>query len=307
MSNLKKVISVSLGSSKRDHAVEVNLLGEKFFIKRMGTDGDIKKAIKIIEQYDGKIDAFGMGGIDLYIVAGKKRYELREAKKLKNAAKITPIVDGSGLKNSLEKKVVEYLEENMHINLHDKNVLLVCGVDRFGMAKALEKYGGKVTYGDLIFGLGLPIPLKSLKKLERAARLIAPIVSQLPFEVLYPIGNKQEVILNKFNQYYQAADIIAGDFLYIKRYLPPYLPGKMIITNTVTEEDLTLLKERGVSTLITTTPELEGRSFGTNVMEATLIALTGAQKELTPQRYQSLLDKVGFMPRVVNFKDAYLA
>lgn len=34
---MKQVVSVSLGSSKRDHKVEAEFLGEKFVIERIGT------------------------------------------------------------------------------------------------------------------------------------------------------------------------------------------------------------------------------------------------------------------------------
>lgn len=304
---MKRVVSVSLGSKKRDHKVETTILGENFLIERIGTDGDMNKAIALIKELDGKINAFGMGGIDLFIVAGNKRYMLRDAKRLKEAAQITPMVDGSGLKNTLERKVIEYLSENLHMDFCNKKVLLVCGVDRFGMAEALERVGAKVTYGDLIFGLGIPFPLKTLKTLEKAAKVIAPIASQLPFEMLYPTGKKQEDSIEKFGQYYQEADIIAGDFLFIRRYLPKTLEGKVILTNTVTREDIEMLSDKGVSKLITTTPELNGRSFGTNVMEAVLVALSGGGKELTADDYQKLLDKIGFVPRILNLRKANLA
>jgi len=39
------------------------------------------------------------------------------------------------------------------------------------------------------------------------------------------------------------------------------------LTNTTTSENVEELKKRGVSLLITTTPVIEGRSFGTNVLE----------------------------------------
>ncbi|MGI6225738.1 MAG: quinate 5-dehydrogenase [Peptococcales bacterium] len=304
---MKRVVSVSLGSQKRNHKVEVNILGENFSIERIGTDGNIDLAIQKIRELDGKIDAFGMGGIDLYIVAGEKRYVLRDAKRIKEAARLSPMVDGSGLKNTLERRVIEYLQESKKLDFRGKHVLLVCGVDRFGMAEALESCGAQVTYGDLIFGLGIPFPLKSLKTLARAAHVIAPIASQLPFEMIYPTGAKQESSVDKFSEYYQAADIIAGDFLFIKRYLPKTLINKVIITNTVTPEDIELLKERGIASLITTTPELDGRSFGTNVMEAVLVALAGGGKELKAEEYQLLLDKVGFVPRILEFPDANLA
>jgi len=304
---LKRVVSVSLGSQKRNHKVETTILGERFSIERIGTDGDMDKAIAYIKELDGKIDAFGMGGIDLYIVAGDKRYMLRDAKRLKEAARITPMVDGSGLKNTLERKVIEYLQENLYINFPEKKVLLVCGVDRFGMAEALEEAGAGVTYGDLIFGLGLPFPLRSLKTLARAARVIAPVVSQLPFEMIYPTGLKQESTVEKFGEYYQEADIIAGDFLFIKRHMPSRLDNKIIITNTVTQEDIEILKNKGAAQLITTTPELNGRSFGTNVMEAVLVASAGGGRELSGIDYQLLLDKAGFVPRILDLRKAILA
>jgi hypothetical protein len=282
-------------------------MGQLFLIERIGTDGDIDKAVDIIKKLDGKVDAFGMGGIDLYIVAGGKRYMLREAKRLKEAALLTPIVDGSGLKNTLERRVIEYLQGSKLIDFKGKRVLMVCGVDRFGMAETLEAYGAIVTYGDLIFGLGLPFPIHSLKALAGVARILAPIASQLPLEMIYPTGEKQETSKEKFVEYYQKADIIAGDFLFIKRYLPKNLFNKTIITNTVTKEDVALLKGRGISQLITTTPELNGRSFGTNVMEAVLVALVDGKQELLTQEYQNLLDKVGFVPRILDFSKENLA
>ena len=51
---MKQIISVSIGSSKRNHEVQIDLMGEEFLIKRIGTDGDIDKAIEIIKDLDGK-------------------------------------------------------------------------------------------------------------------------------------------------------------------------------------------------------------------------------------------------------------
>ncbi|SMB84610.1 hypothetical protein SAMN00017405_2374 [Desulfonispora thiosulfatigenes DSM 11270] len=304
---MKRVVSVSLGSSSRNHQVETEILGQKFLIKRIGTDGNLELAIAKIQELDGKVDAFGMGGIDLHLFAGEKKYMLRDAKKLKDAAKQTPIVDGSGLKNTLERKTIEYLDNQLHINLSNKKVLLVCGVDRFGMAKSLEQFGAKVIYGDLIFGLGLPIPIKSLKNLESLAKIVIPLISQLPFEYLYPTGKQQERIINKFGEYYQDADIIAGDFLFIKKHLPLRLQDKIIVTNTVTINDIELLKLRGVSKLITTTPDFQGRSFGTNVLEAIFVALKETNHELSTEEYFKILNRVELNPRVIEFAKEKLA
>jgi len=298
---VKKVISISLGSSKRNHRVETTILGEDFIIERQGTDGDMARAIELIKQYDGKVDAFGLGGADLYVFAGSKRYVIRDAKKMAMAARETPIVDGSGLKNTLERRVINYLNNSAGISFKDKKTLLVSGADRFGMAQAINEAGGQMVFGDLIFTLGIPLRLHSLKALERTVRILAPVVCLLPFKYLYPTGVKQEQTSAKesYAQYYDEADIIAGDFHYIKKHLPERVENKIVITNTVTASDITDLSRRGVKLLVTTTPELNGRSFGTNVMEAALMALSKkGQKKITPHEYDELLTQIGFKPRI---------
>jgi len=81
--------------------------------------------------------------------------------------------------------------------------------------------------------------------------------------------------------------------------MPPEIPGKIILTNTVTSDDVKMLKDRGAKMLITTTPKLEGRSFGTNVMEGVLVSLSDKPyKTLTAADYEELLDKIGFLPRI---------
>jgi hypothetical protein len=294
----KHVVSLSLGSSARNHRADVEWLGQQVTVERIGTDGDLKKVIEEIRRLDGQVDAFGMGGIDRYIFVGGKRYAFRDAEVIARAAVRTPILDGSGLKNSLERQVVVELADDPRVELRGKNVLLVSAVDRFGMASALVEIGCSVTFGDLMFGLGVPVPIRSLGGLNRMARVIAPMITQLPFRYLYPTGEKQREIQAKFEEHYQAADVIAGDFLFIRRHLPERLEGKIILTNTVTAEDVELLRGRGVKTLVTTTPNVEGRSFGTNVMEALIVALVDGKGELAAEEYLRVMKQIGFQHRI---------
>ena len=84
---MKHVVSVSLGASSRDHRAEVELLGEQFTIERIGTDGKLDLALAKIEEIDGTVDAIGLGGIDVYLYAGSKRFALRDGLRLLAAAK----------------------------------------------------------------------------------------------------------------------------------------------------------------------------------------------------------------------------
>ncbi|MBV9737705.1 MAG: quinate 5-dehydrogenase, partial [Candidatus Eremiobacteraeota bacterium] len=145
---MKKVVSVSLGSSSRDHRAEVELLGEQFDISRIGTDGKLEVAVQKLHELDGKVDAIGLGGIDVYLYAGTKRYALRDGLRLLQSVKKTPVVDGSGLKNTLEREAVTFLQEDLHVDLRGRKVLMVSALDRFGMAQALVDAGADVLFGD---------------------------------------------------------------------------------------------------------------------------------------------------------------
>ncbi|MFW5996170.1 MAG: quinate 5-dehydrogenase [Halanaerobiaceae bacterium] len=301
---MKKVLSISLGSSTRDHKVETEIMGENFLIERRGVDGDKKKARKLFSRLDGKYDAFGLGGIDLHIFAAGRKYTFTDARKLIKEVKSTPVVDGSGLKNTLERKVINYLEENCDLDIAEKTVLMVSAVDRFGMAETFSALGADLILGDIVFGLGLPFPIKRVKTLEKLAVVLAPIITKLPFELIYPTGLKQEQESKKrFTYLYEKADIIAGDFHYIRKYIPDRLDDKVIITNTITSGNLEEFRNRGVKMLVTTTPELNGRSFGTNVMEAVFVSLLNKPlASIVNHDYFKLLEEINFRPRVLDFK-----
>ncbi|MHB8704677.1 MAG: quinate 5-dehydrogenase [Candidatus Tyrphobacter sp.] len=299
---MKTVVSVSLGSSKRDHHARVTLLGEEFDITRSGVDGKLDAAIAKVRELDGKVDAIGLGGIDVYLYAGTKRYALRDGLRLLDAAKITPVVDGSGLKNTLEREAVRFMREELGIELRGTKVLMVSALDRFGMAQALVDAGADVLFGDFIFALDLDKPVRDLTTFEEMAEKYLPDACKLPFQFFYPTGKKQDQPPEpKYPQYYEEADIIAGDFHFMRRFMPPRLDGKIVLTNTVTDADVEDLKKRGVSMLVTTTPDFGGRSFGTNVVEAALVALLGKKwGEIRAQEYERVLHELSLKPRVID-------
>ena len=299
---MKQVTSVSIGSSKRDHVVEMELMGQRFRIAREGYDGDIDAAANRFRELDGKVDALGMGGIDIYLRADGRRYNFRESKKLVACVKETPILDGSGLKGPIEGSTVKFMQEELGLELKGKKVLIPSTVDRWGMAEAFHDAGCEVLAGDLVYAIGISKWIRSWSALRRLIRIAAPIIMMLPFAWLYPTGSSQEEETASkpfIEKAYAWADIIAGDWLYIRKYMPQDMSGKWIVTNTTTSEDVELCRSRDAELLVTSMPRLEGRSFGTNVIEAVLVALEGADKELSPERYAELLHEVGFKPDVI--------
>jgi len=293
---MKRAVSISLGSVKRDKKVTITLLGEEISIERIGTDGDVEKATQMYNELDGKVDAFGVGGIDLGVTFAGRHYPLYDALKLVAGVKQTPVVDGSGLKLTLERQLAQFIEQEIGDEVQPKHVLITTGVDRYGSALSFIEAGYETIFGDLGFGLGVPIPIRSLRALHIVGRLLMPIVGRMPLSFLYPTGEKQEKIDPKFGAWYAWATVICGDCLYIKQHMPDRLDGKVIVTNTTTPADVEAFRQRGVRYLVTSTPRLEGRSFGTNMMEAALVAIADKGRTLTTDELEEMLIQLDFKP-----------
>lgn len=297
---MKHAVSISIGSSKRNKAVEVNLLGETVRIERIGTDGDMEAAALKYQELDGKVDAFGVGGADLGAIVDGKFFPFHSVQKLVRYIKKTPVVDGGGLKNTLENKAPGFLDKKIgdYINQRGRKVMVTVGVDRWGLSKSFVEAGYETVFCDLMFALDVPIPVHTIRGLRTLAAILIPIVTRFPFEWLYPTGEKQNEHKPKFNKWYEWATVIAGDCLYIKRHMPFNMQGKVVVTNTTTPEDVEFFRKCGVKYLITTTPVMDGRSFGTNMMEAALVALSGKGRPLTFEELDQMLDKLGFEPQL---------
>lgn len=303
-----------MGSSQRDKSVKAEFLGVPFAIERRGTDGDIRAAGDLIASLDGQVDAIGLGGIDLYLMAGERRYVVRDALRLARRATRTPVVDGSGLKNTLERETIRRLWADGQLVAADGTTrpprfLVVSAADRFGMAEAVAETSCELVFGDLIFALKIPLPINRLSTIRLLTQTLLPVFCRLPFKWIYPTGEQQQREGGLGRPWLQWADIIAGDYHFIGRNLPPAtalsplpLQGKTVITNTTTESDVAKLQRLGLSRLVTTTPRLGGRSFGTNVMEGVLVTLSGKlPEELAPTDYLELLTRLDWAPQVDHF------
>ncbi len=294
---MKRAVSISIGSSTRDKTVEIELMGETIRLERIGTDGDMEKAAKLYRELDGQVDAFGVGGAVLGLMLEDRWYTLNSVQSLIRYIHHTPVVDGTGLKMTLERKTAAVVDEQLGNVLVNRNALLISGVDRYGLSRSFMDAGYHCVIGDLMFTIGLPIPIRSDRALKRVANALIPIVGRLPFEWMYPTGEKQETRTPKFTKYFAQAGVIVGDCHYITHYMPDDMQGKIIVTNTTTPADRELLRSCGVRHLVTTTPVYDGRSFGTNMMEAAIIAALGRKE---PVDYADSVEYMALMEKMVD-------
>lgn len=294
----RRVVSVSLGSSRRNHCSVIRLLGVTLRLERIGTDGDLDRAAALCRQLDGEVDALGIGGTNLALNVNERSYPLAAAGRIVAGVRRTPYVDGSALKATLEPRVAGFIESRLAGELHPKRVLFASGVDRWGLSSGFVEAGYEYVYGDLMFGLGLPIPIRRTGTFTLLARCLLPGVRRVPLHVVYPLGEAQEFERPRFLRWYRWATVLSGDCHYLKRHAPSELSGKVVVTNTTTEDDLRFFRRRGVRYVVTSTPRIDGRSYGTNLMEAALVAAAGAGRRLRVEEVRQLIQDLKWTPQL---------
>ena len=301
---MKKILSISVGSSSRDHTTRHVFLGQECELSRKGTDGDFEKAVQRYADMDGKVDAFGVGGLEFFLRVGNRRYYFRDVSRIRKVIKISKVGDGNGVKGLLERRAFQalekYLNEKEGKTLKGMPALLTTAVDRYGMGEAMVDAGLDLTIGDFMFTLGLPFPVKKLSTVRLIAAVLLPAITNMPFSWFYALGAEQDKPpQQKWDKYYQRATVLGGDFIQIRQYMPDDLTGKIVVTNTTTAKNVDELRQRNLHILVTVTPRLEGRSFGTNVMEATLLALMDKpQSEVTETDFLDLIERIPLEPNI---------
>ena len=87
----------------------------------------------------------------------------------------------------------------------------MCSKDRFRSVQA-RKLAALTTF--------LPPP-RSVRQLEVYAATTLPFLSLLPYRYLHPVGLGREGHSDRAEALFGWADVIAGDFAYIRRFAPP--------------------------------------------------------------------------------------
>ncbi len=282
---MKRVMSVSLGDPARDYVIETEICGERVRLERHGTGGDLGAARRIIEENDGCVDAFGLGGVNLEYILGARRYPLREGRALRRCARVSPVADGARVKAFVEPMIVDRLQQS-GVEFRGRKAVISSALDRWHLAVALEAAGCRVGIGDAALALGLPVLFSGTRQFESIARLTMPFLRHVPLDLLYPRrisfhgGDGRRPTIQGL---LARADILVGDSYLLWKGMPRDLEGKVIVLSTATRREIDEANARGASIVASLSPDIEGRSCGANAIEAVISAFKGQPPESIPR------------------------
>ena len=101
---MKEIVVIHLNREDQDSSI--HLLNSELLIHRRGCGGEIEKARALIQEYDGKVDALALENLPAELQLGTIHRPHESGSALKLAAQSTPLVDGSGIRDGLERWAV---------------------------------------------------------------------------------------------------------------------------------------------------------------------------------------------------------
>jgi predicted amino acid dehydrogenase len=297
---MKKVVSVTMGSSKKDFSFETDFLGQRFKVQRLGADKDSKKAWELLRRQQANADAIGLGEVADHCHVGTTTIVNRETQKLLKVVTRVPVTTGAKLRRLLQVRAVRHVQKELGSYFNNNLVLFLSGMRNYEIAVALSDYTQNLSFADPVFQAGSPVLLGSLAQLELYAKGNEMVSGQKPWRMLEKslASLKNMRVANAVGK----AHVIVGNYDEIRAVGSlANLHGKTLITSAVDDEQLTFYKQCKVNLVIDVSPKLFDRVVGISTLEAMILAkLERSADELADEEFEEIIDELDLKPRLLH-------
>ncbi len=297
---MKKVVTVTLGSSKQDFEFKTEFLGQSFSVRRLGADQDTGKAWELMRRHQATADAVGLGEISDHYNVGLRTVTNKETKRLTNVVTRVPVTTGATLRRLLQVRAVRYVQKELGNYFNNNLVLFLSGMRNYDMAVAMSDYSKNLSFADPVFQTGSPMLLGSIEQLELYAKGSDFVLNSKPGQIL-------ESALSTFKNKRVAgavakSHVIVGTFAEIKAVTEAgNLEGKTLITSAVDDERMAFFKEHKVNLVVDVSPKLFEKVVGINTIEAMILAaLEKSPLEVSDDDFEEILNELNITPRLLH-------
>lgn len=296
---MKQVVGVSLGSSKQDFEFTTRFMGQRMTVRRVGTQGSLARAGKVLRQWDSRADVLALGLPAEHQALGGARAAATGLDKLRAQVRHAPLTTGDRLGEIFEEWSLRHAQHALGHYFDNALVVFHSGLAHYKLAATMAEYTENLQFADPLWQLGVPKLLTSLDALGLYAsgahhvadwappRLLpAPLLSQWSRHVLRKAIQKATVLV---------APVHELDTMGLEE-----LAGKTVITATVNDARLAQLREKGVHMVIDGAPHLEGQAIGAALLDAMILAATGKPPgELLEDDYLQIISELEMQPRIL--------
>ena len=297
---MKHVVTVTLGSSKKDFEFKTKFLGQDFTVQRLGADQDTGKAWDLMRRHQATADAIGLGEVVDHCHVGLRTVINKETQRLLNVVTRVPVTTGATLRRLLQVRAVRYVQKELGHYFNNNLVLFLSGMRNYDMAVAMSDYTPNLSFADALYQTGTPAMLSSLEQLEVYAKGSEWMLSGKR-------GAMLESALTQFKNKRMASvveksHVIVGTFAEIKAVAnASNLEGKTLITAAIDDERMAFFTACKVNLVIDVSPKLFEKVVGINTLEAMILAvLERPMEEISDDDFNEILTELDIKPRLLH-------
>lgn len=296
MKNSFRIAEISLGRPHWDGVFEYEYNGSRFEVQRFGAQFSVDLVKKLIENLGPDVDAFSLVSLPSYIKMEEKSYVHRQYLEIMGLPTLTPLCDGSGLReisnlHSLIKLVEKNKirpEEGIFFPMALMNMELVEWARKAG-------YRNHLQFGDSYSILGLPWALKPFPGLLSLTKFFLNIANMKDLRnntllAESPFQKSFQTLMTKQMTFTQN---ICGDLPILMLYDEnlEFLKGKNVITWThhpLMEKEILKHQPRSVLQLF---PEQFKLSpyMNYSLLDATIRLSQGRNSALSIEEWEKIL------------------
>jgi len=296
---MKTVIGISLGASSLDFDFKTRLLGTELRVRRLGTDGSLEAAEKLLRHWDQRADAIGLGlQKDSHRLAAQ-RLSLADQKRLRRATQQLTPSHGTRLGDILLEWAVRHTQSSLGHYFDNARVLFFSGLGHHKLAATLAEYTENLRFADPLLQLGVPKLLGSLEALDLYATGAHQVAKWAPPRLVAPALMRRwthHVLRKAMHQ----ASMVVAPAHELDEFGIEELAGKTLITTNVNEQRLAHFRDCGVQLVVDGAPVIDGRVLGPELFDAMVQAASGkGAEQLHEDDYLEIITGLRLQPRLI--------
>ena len=297
---MKKVITVTLGASKKDFEFKTRFLGQEFSVQRLGADRDSSTAWELMRRQQANADAIALSDMVDHYHVGLRTVVNKKSQRLMQVVTRVPVTTGASLRRLLQVRAIRYVQKELGHYFNNNLVLFLSGMRNYDMAVALSDYTRNLSFADPVFHAGSPVLLSSLDQLELFAKGKELIPDIVPGDFLKSVLGtlKNKIVANAVAK----SHVIVGTFREIQAVSSGgNLEGKSLITSAVDDEAMAFFARHKVNLVVDVSPKLFDRVVGISTITAMILAATGkAESELSDHDFEEIIHELDIKPRLLH-------
>ncbi|MGE3842588.1 MAG: dehydrogenase [Vicinamibacterales bacterium] len=294
---MKRIVSISLGSSETDYEFTTPFLGERFHIRRLGCDWNVDRAEALLDRCQHEADAVGLGLVRGHATVGARHYPDHLTRRLERVVSHAPFTTGAALQDFFDEWAVRHVQSDQPEYFTNAHVLFLSGLAQYRAAAVLSEFTRNLRFADPATLDGLPFVLGSLRALEFYALATARMRSRPPPGESRTLRPWTRTVLHRSLDW---AHVLVGAHQEIERLNGHRLRDRVILTSSITDDVVARFAAGGVAAVIDRTPKLLERVVGLNVLDAMILALLDKPAgAVLHDDYLHVLGGLDFSPRVL--------